>query len=179
MPTIKFHNSDIIIIRLKDNPQPEILIGPIINRTLCIKSYYLIEVSNSDGLLDRYTDNMTTYREFKKHYKITSAHKLDLDEPLTNEELLDDLDFIKNEIVNCRITLNLHLQKGDMKKFTFYNNLLNSQQHSIFHLPSADHYMEYLNKIAKLIDKDPMDVIDNNKKLMDQVINMSEVVWKS
>jgi hypothetical protein len=170
---------------------PHIIIGPLIDRMRCVKSFYEIIVEDHPDIqkisreyfsvMSQTGDEIrfaTKYTDFKKHFKIVYAHELnELSTPLTDDDLIEDLDFMKREIVTCQINMNILKQKGDMDKFSFYENLINNQQHIMFQVHTAEQYAEYLDKIAKLLDNNADDVINKEKQIMNDVMNLSKEVW--
>jgi hypothetical protein len=186
---------------------PKIIIGPVIDRVKCVKSSYELEikllpeknsakenVSMYHICLNNFNNHMeikdesmlasktniyftTDYKHFKKHFKIISASKIDPDIPMTETDMLDDLTFMNDEIVTCQINMNMFKQKGDMVRYAFYNNMLNTQQHKMFHIPTSEQYDEYLNKISLLVSTNVEFDKIQNKKIMDEVSWISETIW--
>jgi phosphate-selective porin len=197
---MKFRQSDEVTIILKnDNTMEyiEIIIGPIIDRVNLMKINYQITVENDTEIKNISKNNFETvykietdtkivseikyktkYREFKNHFKIIYVNEKDK-VLMSNQDMIDDLDFIKNELITCQINMNLLKQKGETEKLHFYENLINYEQHRMFQIPSADMYNEYLDKIAKILDKEIGDDSTKNmeKKIMNNILSLSNDVW--
>lgn len=170
---------------------PHMTIGPLIDRVRCVKSFYAVTIDGDPDIWKISNDHLTIsyrsgdkicfttkYKEFKRYFKIVCAHELsNLSIPLTDKDLLDDLDFMKSEIVTCQINMNVLKQKGDMDKFTFYDNMINNQQHVMFQVPTAEQYALYLDKIGKLLDNNDENITNKEKQIMNDVMSVSKEVW--
>lgn len=168
-----------------------ITIGPLVDRVKYVKCFYAISVDENPDFQkiskEHFTESYnseheirftTKYKEFKKYFKIVCARELnDLSTPLSDQDLINDLDFMKSEIVTCQINMNLLKQKGDMTKYAFYDNMINKQQHLMFQVPTPEQYASYLDKIAKLLDKNVDDVTNKEKQIMNDVMEVSKNVW--
>ena len=194
---IKFRQTDnvTIVFAANDNKQniSHITIGPLIDRVRCFKAFYAITTEDNPSIqellkeqfnvsLKLETDTCFTinYKEFKKYFKITYARELtNLGSLMSDDELISDLDFMKNEIVTCQINMNILKQKGDMIKYAFYDNMINNQQHLMFQIPTTVQYAAYLDKIANLLDKNDVNVTqkEKEKKIMNDVMDVSNNIW--
>src|SRR5579872_6777993 len=159
-----------------------IKIGPIIDRTNCMKKYYelfFVDMSNIMTIYDTCEKKFNkfknancfkiSYKMLKSNFKISHATELEfLRESMTNQDLLDDLDFMKDEIVKCQINMNLLKQKNDHKNYEFYDQLINYKQHIMFQVPTLQEYSAYLDKISKLIVDNKPEI---EKQKMTNVMN--------
>lgn len=186
-----------------------IIIGPIIDRIYCVNNMYTITLESYTDLLDICKRNFTEicqsavddkvhyktkYKEFRKYFKIVCVEKInDATISLTDVDMINDLDFMQSEIITCMMHMDLLKQRcnisrnvneslentSDMKRYNFYDNMINKQQHLMFQISTAEQYVEYLNKIAKILDKntDDVDVTLKEKQIMNNVMNISNTMW--
>jgi hypothetical protein len=167
------------------------LIGPVINRPKHGWSIYSVKMSDQQTIdeirskcyelipslkemkLDRY---MMDYSTFKKNFKIEHVSEVSEHfQALTDQDLLNDLDFIKGEIDRIRINMNKLEQTGAIKRLEFFTDLVTKKQHTMFQFNSHEEYESYIDKIAKLIDKDEID-----KALAESIKNVdaiSKTIW--
>ena len=105
--TMKFRSDDTVTINFSNDDQINIKIGPVVNRVDCCFSFYKIVLSDDDTKRceKMYNDDATfNYKDFKKKFKINHVAMIESESlPMTNQDMLNDLDFIKDEITNCKI----------------------------------------------------------------------------
>jgi hypothetical protein len=194
---MKFRSKDKIIISLNNtNNEFSITLGPVINRNKFCWSYYQIYLMDKkitfDDILNQYhliyhdyenvsyiisykTDKLIIdFKTFKKMFKIDYITELtDQCVQLSEKDLLEDLDFIKKEIVKCRTILESLKQKEDHEKYNFYDKLLNEKQYTMFQFDSLTNYENYINKISQIIDNDPI-IKEMNQKISENMNKLLE-----
>lgn len=196
--SIKFRKNDTIRILFEDvngnstnTEYPRIVLGPVIDRVKCVKCWYLLTLTDYTDIRivsekqfkvhlnsDQCTEFTALYKDFKKVCKIESAHRLvDGDIEMTDEELMDDLDFMKNEIITCQINMNMMKQRGEMEKYQFYDDMINIHQHDMFQIPTPELFVQYMDKIAKILEKEHDIAIAKEKEAIDNVRIMSQNIW--
>ena len=167
-----------------------IILGPVTNRIKCTKSYYDIKILNEynnvyDTCLKHFESCIMraknrnilvqfdiNFKKLKKYFNISHASEIHANS-MTDNELLDDLDFMNDEIIKFKIKMNILEQQNEHSKLNFYKDLLNDKQYIMFQIPSANEYMEYLDKISTLLDNKS----SNEKRIMNEVMNLSYNVW--
>lgn len=174
---MKFRSDDTVTIKFSNDRQINIVIGPVVNRMNCCFCFYKIVLSDDDTkrCVKMYNDDATfSYKDFKKKFKIDHVAMMEADSlPMTNQDMLNDLDFIKNEITNCKIKMNSLKQEGDMMMYNFYNNLIRNKQYEMFQFQSKETYHQYLDKISEIIDS--LDLKSNEN--MDNINVLSNHLW--
>lgn len=173
--SIKFHSNDHVSLILRYYHAPlnitseivhiNVELGPIINRSKCGWSTYqlivpehidVFKIFNPIYDIDKIITNKIykidlDYQSFKSHIKEFKARELaDRFYPASDNDLLDDLDFINDEITHIKIQMNLMKQKNEIDEYNFYENLLHNNTHLIFQLPSKEAYDRYIDKIIKI-----------------------------
>lgn len=175
--SIKFRPSDKVTIKLIDL-NPIIEIGPVFNRDLCGWSLYSVDTNSIKNEISLFLENQTLdsnfnqtldsdkfkdfsdahhpiliksdYRTFKNYFKLFKVRELhDRFYPATEQDLLDDLEFMHDEIANIKSRLNLI--NSDENR-SFYNNLLNNP-HLIFSFKSLDNYNAYVLKLTEIASR--------------------------
>jgi hypothetical protein len=194
--SIKFRQNDKVDLQFSfiSNESSSVLgnvsikIGPIIDRVNCMKKYYelffvdLTDITTIHDICDKKFNKFKntngfkiSYKMLKDNFKISHATELEfLRVPMTNQDLMDDLDFMKDEIIKCQINMNLLKQKNDQKKYDFYNQLINHKQHIMFQVPTLQEYSIYLDKISKLIVDNKPEI---EKQNMTNVMAISNTMW--
>jgi hypothetical protein len=188
MESFKPKPNHIVSIRFEDTG-PIIIIGPIINRCCMCWSYYQVFIdqdkSNLGDIkmkLESMDHHDIKYNEAKKILKILYVSELsDHRRSLTDDDMLDDLDEMKNEIVRRQISMNILKQQNNIELYEKNHRLIYHEPHKLFHLPSYEAYTHYLDKIDALISK------QNHENQIDELlhdhmydlINGSPDLWKS
>ena len=196
--SIKFRQNDNVLIVLTINIDIDIkhdlshiIIGPLIDRVNYNKCFYAIKIEDypdyhkilKDYFTQSYISNhevhfTTKYKVFKKYFKITYARELpELLLQLSDQDLVDDLDFMKSEIINCQINMNVHKQNGNMMKYAFYDDIINKHQHIMFQIPTNNQYMLYLDKISLILDQNIDIMLNKEKQIMNDVMDISNNIW--
>ncbi len=142
-----------------------------------IQSTHQVHDYCKDQLRDdlKITTYKTIYKKFRNLFEIDHATKMNENTiPMTNQNLLDDLDFMNNEIIKCKIAMNNFYQNSDMTKYNAYRQMIYTDTHKMFELESPEEYNNYLDHISKLI---PDYNIDDTKKEFDNMRDVSENLW--
>ena len=117
----------------------------------------------------------TIYKTFRNLFEIDHVKMMtDKITPMSDQDLLDDLDFMNNEIIKCKIAMNIFYQKSDMIKYNAYRQLIYTDTHKMFQLQSPDEYNNYLDHISLLIKGSS---IDDTKKEFNHMRDVSESIW--
>jgi len=199
---MKFHPNSLVTIKLE--PEKLVIkIGPIINRVKCCFEFYSVVLTETTNNYDyilktlntinstndsnksndsnisndsNTTEISTCYKKFKELFQIDHVTLLESESiTLTNQDLLNDLDFIKDEIIKCKIHMNTLKQKNELNLYNFYNDLVNNRQHEMFQFLSKNDYDNYLDKIAKIIEIEFPKDCENDNIANVQII--SEKIW--
>ena len=194
--SIKFRTTDPVSISFIDQEnQPDysddnkliisdvrFVLGPIINRVKCGWSTYDI-ILHPNVQLDQKlapfdklpVDNKISFETFKKHF--TGFHAVEIQDkftPLTEDDLLNDLDFIHDEVAKIQILMNTMKQKGEIERYNFYNDLIGTKMYKMFQFPTKDEFDTYINKIRYITEQDKETIY--NQRVND-IKNISTLVW--
>ncbi len=185
-----------------------IIIGPIINRYYLCWSHYQVFVKdycNNEDLkkrLQKLTINtcsseslesvesvesvdlmnqfIINYNESKKIFSIDYVTELlDYRTMLTNEDLMNDLDYMKNEIIGRQILMNKFKQQNNNDAYTKYYQMIYHEPHKLFQFLSHIEYTKYLDIIDNIITKQN-DENKTNEVIFDHMydlINDSNHFW--
>ena len=187
---MKFRHNDTIHIILSDDTHM-IYIGPIINRLTLSWNFYKIGLDiiinkNTFDILhekeevnrqDDCKEYIIKYKDFTKNIKISYVELInDMTYKMTNNDLLDDLDFMKSEIVKCRISMNKFKLLNEIDKYNTYDKMINHEQYKMFQLPSSEDFDKYLDTISSLLDKETIE--ENEKENMNYISLLSNQIWE-
>lgn len=185
--SIKFRPSDKVTIKLIDL-NPIIEIGPVFNRDLCGWSLYSVDTNSIKNEISLFLENQTLdsdkfkdfsdahhpiliksdYRTFKNYFKLFKVRELhDRFYPATEQDLLDDLEFMHDEIANIKSRLIL-INTDEHEKLSFYNNLLNNP-HLIFSFKSLDNYNAYVLKLTEIASRVNNENREHNLEAIKQI----------
>lgn len=173
--SIKFHSKDSVFLILSCDCSPfdmqtetvhaNVELGPIINRMKQGWSIYQLVIPDHIDLIKIFspihdipkifTKKMhkieMDYQSFKSYVKDFKARELiDRFIPASDEDLLNDLNFIDDEITHVKIQMNLMEQKKEISEYNFYYKLLHENTHLMFQLSSKELYNKYIDKIIKI-----------------------------
>lgn len=199
MTSIKFHLTDpvrlfIMYQNYTDYPKgsdpaiTDILfeIGPIINRAKYGWSTYNLVLSSDISLdhkvsllNDRWFSGsmgnlIIDYNLFKKYFPRFQVTEIqDRFYPLTEEDMLNDLDFMKDEITKIQIQMNIMKQKGENERYDFYSDLTSINMYKMFRFPNKEEFDLYVNKIRIITERDKKEMYDqrvNEMKVIENII---------
>jgi len=195
--SIKFRSTDKIrlIIMYQDlsNTISDIHfeIGPIINRSRSGWSTYNL-IPHPDTTLDQkisllnkcgFNDIMNMidifaikYKLFKIH--ITSFQAIEIQDkftPLTEDDLLNDLDFMHDEVAKIQIEMNIMKQKGEIERYNFYNDLISINMYKMFQFPNKEEFNTYVDNIRSITERDKTDTYNQR---INEIKEIEKLVWK-
>lgn len=177
---ITYHNNSISDITFE--------IGPIINRAKYGWSTYTLilpldtSLENKISLLDSFLiiDNkpnflIIDYELFKKHIKNFQATEIqDKFSPLSDNEILDDLDFMRDEVAKIQIQMNIMKQKSEIERYNFYNDLISINMYKMFCFPNKEEFDTYINKVREITDRDK----DNEyNQRVNEMKEIEKLIW--
>lgn len=189
--SVKFRSTDLVtlIITYQNNIVNDITfeIGPIINRIKNGWSTYSLILPNDTSidqklsLLDSsimiHKPNLLiiSYELFKNTFKTFQATELqDKFISLSENDLLDDLDFMHDETTKIQILMNVMKQKGETERYDFYNDLISVNIHKMFQFPSKEDYDRYIDKIRQITEKDKEEIYN---KRVNEIKEIEKLVW--
>jgi hypothetical protein len=167
---MKFCNDNNITIKINElNSEYEIILGPIIDRSkLCWLHYNGIIKNDFMDLINickshfqfKYLNNInemnytTSYKTFKKYLsleyvKIIPNYVI----PLSEDDILNDLTFMKSKIMKHIEIMSEYKQNNDMTNYNFMNNLLYHEQFKMFQMTNNEEYNTYIDVIKTITDK--------------------------
>lgn len=163
-------------------------IGPVINRARYGWSTYALILPNDTSLshklsvLDKYIiiDNkpnvvIVDYELFRKYFTNFQAAEIhDKFTSLSEDDLLDDLDFMHDEVAKIQIQMNIMKQKGEIERYNFYNDLISINMHKMFCFPTKDEFDIYVDKIRQITDRDKDDTYNQRVNEMKEI---EKLVW--
>lgn len=166
-------------------------IGPIINRSRGGWSTYNL-IPHPDTTLDQkisllnkygFNDIMNMidifdikYKLFKNHF--TSFQAIEIQDkftPLTEDDLLNDLDFMHDEVAKIQIEMNIMKQKGEIERYNFYNDLISINMYKMFQFPNKEEFNTYVDNIRSITERDKTDTY--NQRIND-IKEIEKLVWK-
>ena len=202
--SVKFRNDSHITICFECRPnycinnidkplQNDVIIGPIINRNNCTKIFYNIEIMEKNKLYDicmKYFNYCMyrsknrniiiqfdiNYKLLKKYCKIVHVCERESIE-MTENDFLNDLDYMNDEIMKCKMNMDLMKFKKEFDKYNFYQELINNKQHTMFQLLSINNYNAYLDKISLVVNNYNSISIEQEKEIMNDIIDISHTIW--
>lgn len=177
---MKFRSDTKVIIDNIDN-KVSIIIGPIIDRTNKNWSKYSVNIDTNEfktikniliNTKNNIIDNkiVILYSEFKKHFRINYVNKLEYECKMTREDFMNDIDFMRDEIMKCKISVNKYKQSDRKDLVIRYENLINNEQHKMFQVDTKEEYDNYLDHIENLIT-------DYEKEAMDKMNIKTMTSW--
>jgi hypothetical protein len=162
-------------------------IGPIINRPKYGWSTYNlilspdISLDQKKSLIDeRLFNNMIDilvirYELFKKHFIRFQAIEIqDKFTPLSEEDLLNDVDFMRDEVAKIQIQMNVMKQKGEIERYQFYNDLISINMYKMFQFPNKNEFEEYIDKIRLITERDSKDMYNQR---VNEIKEIEKLVW--
>ena len=116
-----------------------------------------------------------SYELFKNTFKTFQATELqDKFISLSENDLLDDLDFMHDETTKIQILMNVMKQKGETERYDFYNDLISVNIHKMFQFPSKEDYDRYIDKIRQITEKDKEEIYN---KRVNEIKEIEKLVW--
>lgn len=179
---MKFRSDVKVIIDNIDN-KASIIIGPIIDRTNKKWSKYAINIDINEfktikNILINTTHNsidnkiIILYSDFKKHFKINYVSELEYEHKMSREDFMNDIDFMRDEILKCKISINKYKQINRNDLVTRYENLINNEQHKMFQVNTKEEFDNYLDYIENLIT-------ESEKEAMNKMSAKTITAWET
>lgn len=128
--------------------------------------------TNIEHVAVTYIINYNVFTSLHKIFKVSEL--VERFRILTDECLLNDLEFMQEEIVTIKINMNLMKQKGELSRFAFYENLINNKLHTMFQFSSKDEYDTYIAKITTLIKSDKI-----QKLCSDEIESLHQIIHEN
>lgn len=138
-----------------------IIAGPVINRYGFVWEYY--DLFLTDDSLRPYNvgfpegvEIITTYGDLvKAGCKIDYMRLLkeESQTPLTDQDLVDDLEYMQKEIEKCDKLVKKYQNKDDEKKSEFFFNLVNVNTYKMFLFNSEKDYEDYIKRVRIAVNK--------------------------
>lgn len=194
--SIKFRLSSIVTITTIPSKQEYMItIGPVINRqkygwsTFCCSLSPDINFDDVFNFCEKYnkiytndesdrSDKITfvieyvTFKKYFTHFEVSEIY--DRFTPLSDNDLLDDLDFIREEIINIHIQMNIMKQKGEIERYNFYDDLVSNKRYKMFQFVSQEQYDAYINRIRHIIAQEK----DTYEQRINDIHNVSSKIWE-
>lgn len=119
----------------------------------------------------------TNYNTFKKYFKISHLEKINnMCKTLSEQELLDDLDFIKSQFKKYRIIMEKN-KDINIEKYNMINHMLSHEQYKMFQLSSNDQFEKYLDEITKIIEKQKLIKNEEIKEDVEAIIEITKRIF--
>lgn len=172
IPIITFDNtSNIIDVQFE--------IGPIINRSKRGWSIYELLPLTNNTLEQKIalipTDHTLNYGMFKNHFEKLEAREISNRFILLSEsDLLDDIDFMHDEIAKIRIQMNIMKQEGQTERYDFYDDLINNNIHRMFGFVDRDEFDSYVETIRLITERDQQIMRDQR---IQEINDIASRVW--
>ena len=156
--------------RIEILPDQRIIAGPIINRNKRVWEHYEMFLDKDSLSLEDigYTHGIEIVTSFGELIKLgckINHIKLLPEESkvkLSDQDLVDDLEFMQKEIDKCDKMVKKYKDLGDDKKSEFYFNLVNVNTHTMFQLKSEEEYFEYIKHVKKAVHKKNSDFMETH-----------------
>ena len=169
--SVKFRATDLVTAIIKLDDMSNIIdvqfeIGPIINRSK--KGWSIYELLPSiNNTLERkiefvnLVNHHLNYSIFRNHFvKLEAKEITDKFILLSEDDLLDDLDFMHDEITKIRIQMNIMKQEGQTERYNFYDGLINNNIHRMFGFANRDSFDSYIQTIRSITERDQQMIRD-------------------
>jgi len=183
--SVKFRATDLVTAIIKLDDMSNIIdvqfeIGPIINRSK--KGWSIYELLPSiNNTLERkiefvnLVNHHLNYSIFRNHFvKLEAKEITDKFILLSEDDLLDDLDFMHDEITKIRIQMNIMKQEGQTERYNFYDGLINNNIHRMFGFANRDSFDSYIQTIRSITERDQQMIRDQR---VQEINDIASCVW--
>ena len=183
--SVKFRATDLVTAIIKLDDMSNIIdvqfeIGPIINRSK--KGWSIYELLPSiNNTLERkiefvnLVNHHLNYSIFRNHFvKLEAKEITDKFILLSEDDLLDDLDFMHDEITKIRIQMNIMKQEGQTERYNFYDGLINNNIHRLFGFANRDSFDSYIQTIRSITERDQQMIRDQR---VQEINDIASCVW--